>query len=63
MIAAAWAPIDETLMASSHIHQRIKHVLYRRHHPRIGGIGILQSQQIRHFLIDIDAGNVVETLL
>ena len=55
--------MDETLMPSSHVNQGIKHILHRRHDARVGGVGILQRKQVRHFLIDVDARHIVEPLL
>ena len=33
------------------------------HDARIGAIGVLQRDQVRHFSVDADAGLVVEALL
>src|SRR5262249_42666231 len=63
MMSWDWAPIEETLIPSSHLDQGVQHFLYRRDHARIGGVGILQRQQVRHLLIDVDARRIVESLL
>src|SRR6476646_7928563 len=38
---------------ASHLQQRREHVGHRRQHARIGGVGILQVEQVGHFLIDV----------
>src|ERR1041385_8994575 len=63
MACADCAEIGERVMPSSHLHQSVEQFLHRRQHARIRGVGILQGQQVAHFLVDIDACAVVETLL
>ena len=46
-----------------HTDQRIEHILHRRQHTCIGAVRVLQREQVRHFLIDIDTRSIVETLL
>src|SRR4051812_16106951 len=60
---ADWPPTAETLIPSSHSDQSVEHILHRRQHSGIGGIGVLQRQKSRHLLIDIDARTVIEPLL
>src|SRR5258708_21815094 len=57
-------PTPETLMLSSqYLHQSIDHGLHRGEHVRVRGIGVLQAEKVRHFLVDVDAGAIVQPLL
>src|SRR5215510_15145963 len=55
-------PIPLMLMDASHPHQHVEQLVDRAHDPRIGGIGVLQLQQRRHLVVDVDAGQIVEYL-
>ena len=51
-------------MKSSHgLDQRVVHLLDGRHYARIGGIGVLQREQMRHLVVDIDARGIRHLLL
>ena len=43
--------------------QRCVHVLDGGHHARIRRIGVLQRQQMRHLVVDVDAGGCVHLVL
>ncbi len=45
------------------LQQRIEHLLDGRHHSRVRRIRILQREQVRHLLVDVDAGLAVELRL
>src|SRR5258708_39559355 len=63
-ISEVCEPTLETLMPSSqYLHQSVDHRLHSGEHMRIRGIGVLQAEQVRHFLVDVDARAVVEALL
>src|SRR5260370_41388125 len=51
------------MLSSQYLHQSIDHGLHRGEHVRVRGIGVLQAEQVRHFLVDVDARAVVEALL
>src|SRR5438874_4173251 len=57
------APIPLTLIGASYVQQHLQHVPDGGEHPRIRPVGVLQSEQVGHLLIDIDPGGVAETLL
>src|SRR4029079_9211252 len=64
-------PINDVLpltpsidMEPSHgLDQRVVHLLDGRHHARVGGISVLQREQMRHLVVDIDAGGIAHFLL
>src|SRR5215470_10409922 len=47
--------IPETAMTSSQLLQQVQHLLDRCHHARVGAVLVLQGEQIRQFLIHVDA--------
>ena len=50
MVKADRLPIPLILIVISHLHQGVEHFSYRRKDAGIGGIGILQVEQMRQEL-------------
>src|SRR5690349_20260795 len=56
-------PTLPILILASNLRQQLEHVLHRGQDAGIGGIGVLQVQEVCHLLIHIHGGAVVEALL
>src|SRR3954468_15866920 len=50
----------DVLWGVLYVHQSLQHLFHGRGNAGIGGVGVLQTEQVGHFLVDIDSGNVVE---
>ena len=57
LLIAIWIALHLSLQ------QAVHHALNHRHHVSVGGIGILQRDQVRHLGVDVDAGGGIEFLL
>src|SRR5262245_2072333 len=51
----------DVLLGVLYVHQSLEHLFHGRGNACIGGVGVLQTEQVGHFLVDIDSGNVIET--
>src|SRR5262249_38281432 len=53
----------DVLLAVLYVHQSLQHLFHGGGNACVGGVSVLQVEQVGHFLVDIDAGNVIETRL
>src|SRR5689334_4138016 len=58
VLAIAPGANDRMVMAQppSDPHEDVEHVAHRGHDARVGAIGRLQLHELRHLLVDVDAG-------
>src|SRR4029450_6081473 len=56
-------PTPEMLMGALYVHQSFEHLFHGRGDACIGGVGVLQTEQVVHFLVAIAARNAIKPRL